>query len=91
MPSFKFVVTWKPTGEVEEFGPWPILEDEGRALLNLSFSHGLVTGIYTERYKVDNAAENLDIAVHDIPDNHVVGTLVAEASAMVTHADGTVG
>ena len=92
MPGFQLKAIHKPSGEAEEFGPYPFLGDEMKDRLALSFTHGFVRGVFGARYEVGlENVDDIEIEVSDVPDGPtVVGSLVAEASASVTHADGTV-
>lgn len=89
--AFKLIGTHKPSGEVEEFGPWEVGSDPQRALALTSFAHGFVLGLFTKVHGVGFNPEDVSIQVVEVPgENNVLGQIVAEASAMVTHADGTV-
>lgn len=86
MAAFKLKITHKPSGTVEELGPWPTTPEM------LWFAQGFVRGTYAERFKeFGHDPADVELEVFDAPPpNAVVASLVAEASATVTHADGTV-
>lgn len=84
--AFKLKVTHKPSGHVEEVGPWPTSPEL------VWFAQGFVRGTYAERFK-DEGHDPADVELEaiDVPEpNTLNATFVAEASASVTHADGTV-
>lgn len=90
MSAFKVQVTHKPTGIIEEFGPWEDNPDPNLQFAHTTFVHGFIAGLYAERYGVTHQPEDLDIEViADITENQIVSHFVAEASASVTHADGS--
>lgn len=90
--AFKLTATHRPTGEVEEFGPWDDDPDPARAAHLMTFANGFVCGLFTKSHGVGFDPADLDVQLVVLPDaNSIVGHLVAEASATVTHADGTVG
>lgn len=90
---FKLIATYKPTGAVQEYGPW---EADGNPMVNasrISFAHGFVAGWNNHEYGPNFNPEDMAYEVVEVPEepqNNVVGQLVAHASASVTHADGTV-
>lgn len=89
--AIKLIATHKPTGETEEFGPIEVPADPQEALALSSYAHGFVHGLFTKRHGAGFDPEDLDVQVVAVSDaNSVVGQLVAEASATVTRADGTV-
>lgn len=85
--------TYRPTGEVVEYGPWPQDNDVETNIRRTFFAQGFVLGsqatVLGDAYKIEDFEFEV-LSVEPKPDNNVVGTLVAEASASVTHADGTV-
>jgi hypothetical protein len=86
--AFKLRVVHKPTGFTEDLGPWPTTPEM------LWFAQGFVRGTYAERFK-DQSSDPADVELEilEAPDpqaNTLVASLVAEASAIVTHPDGTV-
>lgn len=78
--------TYLPTSTTEDFGPW-FTSDPSHVM----FSSGFVSGVYAERYKDGYQPDHLQMELVPVvdEDNQVVGTIVAEASASVTHADGS--
>lgn len=91
--AFKLVATHKPTGEVEEFGPWEAPAEPQKAVAVHSYALGFVHGLFTKHQGVGFDPADLEVAVVPVgalSPNHLSGALVAEASATVTRADGTV-
>jgi hypothetical protein len=90
----KVEATYTPTGQVCVYGPFPVDEDTDMAMRHLAFAQGFITGHFSHNnpdalptewdWKVFEIAEE-----GDAPVVKVLGKLIAEASASVTHADGT--
>lgn len=86
--GFRLRVTHTPTGFTEELGPWPSTPEM------LWFAQGFVRGSYAERFGDVSGHDPADVVVEvqeESPNDNTVAQLVAEASATVTRADGTVG
>jgi hypothetical protein len=89
--AFILRVLHVPSQEYLTFGPWPGSDDPVANASATGFAHGFVAGINSR-----NGGMPQDLAeytVVEVPDEdpgaQVVGVIVAEASATVTHADGT--
>ncbi len=92
--SYKLIVTHKPSGNNVEYGPWPADENPEVEKGRLHFAQGFVLGTEFanrgEHYNVEEYSFQVVPVPDETPGNNVIGTLVATASASVTHPDGTV-
>lgn len=87
--AFMLKATNKRTGGKSEYGPWPADANPMVAAARLSFAQGFVCGV-NAALNPESAPDELDFEVVEVSeDTNVVGQLVAEAAASVTHADGT--
>lgn len=88
--SYKLVATYKPTGEVFEYGPWPADPNPSVAVARLSFAQGFVSGGNYFMRGGDFAPEEMEFKVIEVDEGaNTIGSIQAFASASVTHADGT--
>lgn len=89
----KLVALHVPSQETLEYGPWEVDEDPTKALWKEAFVHGFMAGVHAARTEGMGDPEDMTYEVVEVEPpggNNIVGVLTAEASASVTHADGTV-
>lgn len=92
--QFKLQATYKPTGEVLEYGPFEADGDDLQSLTSkVAFAQGFICGTLYERTQQAVTPETIEFNLLgvDFPPQgaNTLGELRAEASATVTHADGT--
>jgi HEXXH motif-containing protein len=91
--SFKLTALHVPSQEILEYGPWEADPDPLKASVQASFAHGFICGFHSRATAGEGPPEDLAeftiVEVPAEPPTNVVGVLRAEASATVTHADGT--
>lgn len=92
--AFKLVALHVPSQEEIIYGPWPSSEDPVENSNRAAFAHGFICGVHSVG-AADGKPEDLAFTIVEVPDEepepptNVVAVLVAEASATVTHPDGT--
>lgn len=85
-----------PTGQARVYGPFPVHEDPKIALSHIAFAQGFITGHFNHE-NPDSSPADWEWKVYEIAEEGdakpsgvtVLGEVVAEASASVTHPDGT--
>jgi hypothetical protein len=90
--SFKLVAIHKPTGTVQEYGPWQADENPMVAAARVSFAQGFVCGWNCHQYGPESNPEDLSFEVVEVPDGggaDTVGEIQTWATASVVHADGS--
>lgn len=89
--QFKLQAIFKPTGELLEYGPFEGEDDPGKLTTKVLFAQGFICGTLFERTQKEVTPEVIDFKLVgvDYPAVSTLGTLQAEASATVTHADGS--
>jgi hypothetical protein len=100
--AFKLVALHVPSQEEITYGPWPSSTDPTEAACRVSFAQGFICGMH-EATVENGSPHDLAFSVVEVDDselnlpepepvkeNTVLGKLVADATATVTHADGTV-
>jgi hypothetical protein len=93
--QFKLRATYKPTGEVLEYGPFEHNEgdDPQKLTSTVLFAQGFVCGTLFERTQTEVTPETIEFSLVGVDyqptGTAVLGSLQAEATASVTHADGT--
>lgn len=81
----------KPSGTSETYGPWDKSDDPQVFLANVSFAHGFLSGFFSAVMGETYNIEDFEFKSEEVEDGpHVVGQIVAEASATVTHPDGSI-
>lgn len=90
---YKLLVTHKPSGNNVEYGPWEVDENKDINLGRMGFAQGFVMGTEFARRGEEYDVTEYDFKIQEVepetPGAKVVGNLVASASALVTHPDGT--
>lgn len=86
--KYKLQATYKPTGEVLEYGPF---DAEGDPTPQILFAQGFICGTLYERTQKEVGPETIEFKLLgvDVITSGTIGTLQAEATATVTHADGS--
>lgn len=91
--AFKLIGLHVPSQEEWVYGPWPSSEDPHANALAVTFAQGFIMGIHSITHP-DEGPDALAFSVTAVDDDpepptNIVGVLTAEASATVTHPDGT--
>ena len=91
--QFKLRATYKPTGEILEYGPFDSDGDPQTLTSRVLFAQGFICGTLFERTQTEVTPETIEfnlVGVDYAPAGAVtLGALQAEATATVTHADGS--
>ncbi len=91
--QFKLQATYKPTGEILEYGPFETDDNPGTLTSRVMFAQGFICGTLFERTQQAVTPETIEFNLQGIgtmpTGAETQSALVAEATATVTHADGT--